>query len=121
MIMGLHLIKTEWTGRHACVLNVDNQAALVAIRTDLNKPGQHLAEEVLKMTKQIKKKRGNNGNKLTFRWLAGHVGIKGNEDTDKEERQQQTETTLTKKTSCHTSESNLSSASQQQNRCTTAE
>jgi ribonuclease HI len=84
MIMGLHLIKTEWTGRHACVLNVDNQAALVAIRTDLNKPGQHLAEEVLKMTKQIKKKRGNGRNKLTFRWSAGHVGIKGNEDADKE-------------------------------------
>jgi hypothetical protein len=34
--------------------------------------------------KQIKKKRGNNGSKLTFRWSAGHVGIKGNEDADKE-------------------------------------
>lgn len=59
MIMGLHLIKTEWKNKVKCVLNVDNQAALVAIKSNMNKSGQHFAANILKLVKQLKKSRGN--------------------------------------------------------------
>ena len=82
--MGLYLIKTEKCSRTKCVLNVDNQAALTAIKSKMNKSGQHLTAELLKITKQLTENRGNKQFQLTFRWSAGHVGITGNEDTDKE-------------------------------------
>jgi hypothetical protein len=53
----------------------------------LNKSGQHIAAEVLKSAKQLNKNRGNSRFKLTFRWSAGHVGIKGNEAADKEAKE----------------------------------
>jgi ribonuclease HI len=84
MIMGLHLIKTERRNGVKCALNVDNQAALVAIKSEMNKSGQHLAANLLQIAKQLHKRRGNGRFKLTFRWTAGHVGIAGNEDADKE-------------------------------------
>jgi ribonuclease HI len=87
MLMGLHLIKTESMNKVKFVLNVDNQAALGAIQSGLNKSGQHIAVEVLKSAKQLNKNRGNSRFKLTFRWSAGHVGIKGNEAADKEAKE----------------------------------
>jgi ribonuclease HI len=84
MIMGLHLIKTERRSKVSCALNVDNQAALVAIKSAMNKSGQHLAANLLQIAKQLHTRRGSSRFKLTFRWTAGHVGITGNEDADKE-------------------------------------
>ena len=82
MLMGLHLIKTERQSTVKCVLNVDNQAALVAIRMEMTKSGQHLAANILQLVKQLHKSKGSNRFRLTFRWSAGHVGIEGNEDAD---------------------------------------
>jgi ribonuclease HI len=84
MIMGLHLIKTERRNGVKCTLNIDNQAALVAIKSEMNKSGQHLTANLLQIAKQLHKRRGNGRFKLTFRWTAGHVGIARNEDADKE-------------------------------------
>ena len=84
MVMGLYLIKTEKRNKAKCVINVDNQAALTAITTQMNRSGQHLAAEIQKLARQLTERTGNRRFKLTFRWSAGHVGIKGNEDADKE-------------------------------------
>ena len=84
MIMGLHLIKTEKKNKTKCALSVDNQAALTAIKSKMNKSGQHLAADLLQLAKQLTKSKSRSKLKLTFRWSAGHVGIKGNEDADKE-------------------------------------
>ena len=84
MIMGLHLIKTEKKKNMKCALNVDNQAALVAIKSEMNKSGQHLAANILQIAKQLLNGKGNKRFRLTFRWSAGHVGIVGNEEADKE-------------------------------------
>ena len=83
MIMGLHLIKTEERNKTKCALSVDNQAALIAINTKMNKSGQHLAADVLRIAKQLTERRANSRFQLTFRWSAGHVGIAGNEEADK--------------------------------------
>jgi hypothetical protein len=53
------------------------------MNSKLNKSGQHLSAEVLKTAKQLSKSRGNANYKLTFRWSAGHIRIKGNKDADK--------------------------------------
>jgi hypothetical protein len=82
--MGLHLIKTEKRSKVKCVINIDNQAALKAVSSNMTKPGQHVAAKILQLVKQLMKQRGNNRYSLTFRWSAGHVGITGNEDADKE-------------------------------------
>ena len=61
---------------------MDNQAALTAIKSELNKSGQHIADSLLGTVKKLFKSKGNNRFALTFRWSAGHVGIAGNEDAD---------------------------------------
>ena len=82
MIMGLYLIKTEARSKTTCVLNVDNQAALIAIKSEMNKLEQHLVVNTLQIAKQLLDHKGNKNFRLTFRWSAGHVGIQGNEDMD---------------------------------------
>ena len=84
MIMGLHLIKTERRNKTKCALNVDNQAALVAIKSKMNKSRHYLAAEVHNIAKKLKKNGRGRRFKITFRWTAGHAGITGNEDADKE-------------------------------------
>ena len=66
-----------------CVLNIDNQVALVAIQSKMNKSGHHLAANLYQMAQKLHKRKRNNKFRLTFRWTAGHVGIVGNEDADK--------------------------------------
>ena len=83
MLMGLHVIKTERCSTVKCALNVDNQAALVAIKSEMNKSGQHLAAHILQLTERLYKSKGRNRFRLTFRWMAGHVGITWIEDADK--------------------------------------
>ena len=82
MVMGLHLIKTERRNTIKCTLNVDNQAALTAIKLELNKSGQHLAVILLKAVKNLFESKGNNRFSLTLRWSASHVGSGGSEDAD---------------------------------------
>jgi ribonuclease HI len=82
MILGLHLIKTEHRSKMSCVLNIDNQAALVAINSEMKKSGQHLAAKLLQIAKQIIDHRGSCNFRLTFRWSTSHVGITGNKDAD---------------------------------------
>jgi ribonuclease HI len=83
MIMGLHLIKTEPRSKVKCSLSVDNQAALVAIKSEMNKLGQHLTADILQIAKQLIEQKGNSRFSLTFRWSVGHIGITGNKDVDK--------------------------------------
>ena len=82
--MGLHLIKTKKRNKTKCTLNVDNQAALVAIKSEMNKSGHHLAAQVFDLATKLKKQGRRGRFNLTFRWTTGHVGITGNEDTDRE-------------------------------------
>lgn len=60
MLMGLHLIKTERRSTVKCALNVDNQAALVAIKSEMNKSGQHLAALILQLVERLYKSKGSN-------------------------------------------------------------
>jgi ribonuclease HI len=93
LLLGLHLIKTEKASRQSCVIGADNQAALLALQSELTQPGQHIAMECVKATDRlaIEKgenrlaiEKGENRYKLTFRWTAGHIGIPGNEKADEE-------------------------------------
>ena len=82
MILGLHLIKMECRNRTKCALSVDNQAALIAIKSKMNKSGQHLAMDLLRIAKQLVKNLRKGRFQLTFRWSVGHTGIEGNKDAD---------------------------------------
>lgn len=83
MIMGLYLIKTESRNRIKCALSINSQAALSTVKSKMNKSGQHLAVDLLKLEKQLIKCRDNSRFRLMLRWFIGHVGIKGNKDADK--------------------------------------
>jgi hypothetical protein len=66
------------------MLGVDNQAAIKAFRSDLRKPGHHLAREAICVATRIQKRRREGRYSLTLRWTAGHEGIAGNEIADRE-------------------------------------
>ena len=82
--MGLHLLTTEWRGRTSFAVGADNQAALSALNSVKSTTGQYIADEIIETAASIKKQRKSNNYSLTFRWTAGHVGIKGNEEVDGE-------------------------------------
>ena len=56
----------------------------MAIESNLNKSGHHLAAKVLGQAERLKKQGGNRRFRLTFCGSAGHMGIAGNEEADKE-------------------------------------
>ena len=62
----------------------NNQAALSALKLVKSSSGQYIADEVLETAVRIQKQRNSHKYTLKFRWTAGHVGIAGNEDVDKE-------------------------------------
>ena len=62
----------------------NNQTALTAITSKMNRSGQHLAASILLLANRLKGQRRSTRFKLTFRWSAGHIGIARNEDADKE-------------------------------------
>jgi hypothetical protein len=82
--MGMHLIKTEKASRRRTTIGVDNQAAISAVQNELSTPTHILAKDILHTATQLKKIRGNKNYALTLRWMAGHVGIDGNELVDSE-------------------------------------
>jgi len=84
ILLGMHLISTERRGNATFALGVDNQAATSAFHSALRNPGHHLAREILQVANRTQKRRRKGRYKLTIRWTAGHEGIKGNEDADRE-------------------------------------
>jgi len=84
ILLGMHLISTERHRSTTFALGVDNQAAISTFHSALRNPGHHLAREILQVANRMQKCRKKGRYKLTIQWMAGHEGIKGNEDTDHE-------------------------------------
>ena len=74
----------ERRGTTSFVIGVDNQAALSSLTATKMAPGQYITDKILETAKRIKKAKKSKNYSLKFRWTAGHVGIEGNEDVDKE-------------------------------------
>jgi ribonuclease HI/exonuclease III len=83
LILGLQMVKEYRKGNFTFAIGADNQAALRALSSKLNKPGHYLAAEVISMAAKLEKTKGKKYS-LTFRWTAGHSGIPGNEKADEE-------------------------------------
>ena len=66
------------------MIGVDNQAALSALKSVKSTLGQYIADEILEAAVRIQKQRNSPKYSLKFRWTAGHAGIEGNEEVDKE-------------------------------------
>ena len=84
LILAMHLIKMEKRGKVQCAIGADNQAAIIALQSELIKPGQYLAMEFITLANQVALSRNGGGYGLTIRWTAGHAEIRGNEKADKE-------------------------------------
>ena len=82
ILLGMHLISTERHSSTTFAMGVDNQAAISAFHSTLRNPGHHLTREFLQVGNRVQKQRWKGNYKLTIRWMAGHEGIKGNEDAD---------------------------------------
>ena len=54
------------------------------LSTKLTNPGHHLTAEALKIAEHLENRSSSTWYNLIIRWTAGHVGIKGNENADKE-------------------------------------
>ena len=84
ILLGLHLIRTDKKGKTSYAMGIDNQVAISALNLVKASTGQHIANVILETATCIKKQRNSTRYSLTFRWTAGHVGIKGNEEVDGE-------------------------------------
>ena len=84
ILLGLHLIKTDRRGKRSYAIGVDNQAALSSLKLVKGISGRYIADEILETAVRIRKQRNSPKYSLRFRWTAGHVGIAGNEEVDKE-------------------------------------
>ena len=84
ILLGIHLMATEKQGKKSFMVGVDNQAAIQAFQSDLRSPAHHLAREVICVANQLQKRRRKSRYSLILRWTAGHEGIAGNEEADRE-------------------------------------
>lgn len=84
IILGVHLIATEKCNCKCCIIGLDSQGAIKALRMKLTNPGQHLTAEALKIANYLQNRTSNTNYSLTVRWTAGHVSIPGNEKADRE-------------------------------------
>jgi hypothetical protein len=79
------------------VLGTDNKTAIETLKSDLVKLGQQIALSILKSAKEMKAKRGSRRFSITLHWTAGHAGIAGNVQADKEAKKATRGTTSDKK------------------------
>jgi len=98
ILLGMHLISTEKHGGTSFAIGVDNQAAIKAFHSAMRNPGHHLAREILRLANQIRKRRQKGNYGLIMRWTAGHEGIAGNEQVDREAKRAAEGLTSEKKT-----------------------
>ena len=91
ILLGLKLIEKFKACNLTYVIGVDNQVAIKALVSKLNKPGYYLAMEVLREAEKMKRM-ASKKYELTIGWTAGHSGIKGNEAVVQRPREQQKDT-----------------------------
>ena len=99
IILGLHLI-TNLPDLHLPInFSIDNQAALMAIQNRHSQPGQHLIDEIHRLLETLRQEiadsqqnhlghftcdnPGTPESNITFTWVAGHKGSRGNEEADR--------------------------------------
>lgn len=83
ILMGLQLIETDRKSNISYTIGVDNQVAIKALSSKFNKPSHYIAAEALQAAAKIQRNKGKKFS-LTIRWTAGHLGIPGNKEADKE-------------------------------------
>ena len=97
MLLAIHLIDTKEYSTTSCLIAVDNQAALKAFASDMRRPGHHIAQEFLNLANRMQKHRSKCKYRLMLRWTAGHCGINGNKNVDREAKKAISGTTSTTK------------------------
>ncbi len=83
LILGMQLIRSHTCKNSSITIEIDNQATLKAMKTKLHKSDHYLVAESINFATTLKRRLGSKTS-LKLKWTAGHVGIEGNEDTDKE-------------------------------------
>lgn len=85
-MLSIHLVATEKKNRTICAIGLDNQAAIEALPSELlvTRPGHHLAAEFLRIATRTQEQKGDARYKVTIRWTAGHAGVEGNKEVDRE-------------------------------------
>jgi ribonuclease HI len=63
----------------AITVFLDSQVAIQRIRSSTTQAGQAITGQIHKRARQLQQR----GNKVTIRWVPGHLGIDGNERADK--------------------------------------
>ena len=84
ILLGLHLIKMDKRGNTSYAIGVYNQAALSMLKSVKSTSGQCIADKILDTVVHIQKQWKSPKYSPKFSWTAGHVGIVGNKEVDKE-------------------------------------
>ena len=86
ILLGLHLINMDKKGKTSYAMGIDNQVVISALNSVKSSTGQQIANKILEAAAHVKKQHNSARYLLTFRWTAGHVGIKGNKEVNREAR-----------------------------------
>ena len=76
--LGLRLLTQRGEEGQDFTLFTDSQAAMRRVASDAPGPGQEIAVEVLRFSRQLIAQ----GNTITIRWVPSHRGVEGNEQAD---------------------------------------